>query len=105
MGQDDQDVYVDASLAMINADSAEQLKNLILGIKALISLSAANRRPLIDVLEIQTAGTDVVLHWKWPTTNLSELFRLAQERSDHAKPLPATDPLEPKSSPLPQAAH
>jgi len=105
MGQDDQDVYVDASLALINADSAEQLKNLILGIKALISLSAANRRPLIDVLEIQTAGTDVVLHWKWPTTNLSELFRLAQERSDHAKPLPATDPLEPKSSPLPQAAH
>jgi hypothetical protein len=105
MGQDDHDLYLDASLAMINADSAEQLKNLILGIKALISLSAADRKPLIDVLQIQTAGADVVLHWKWPTTNLAELFRLTQERSDYAKPLPATNPVEPRSSPLPGAAH
>jgi hypothetical protein len=101
LGQDEHDLYLNATLAMIDAESAEQLKNLIIGVKALISLSEADQKPLIDPLEIQVVGTDVVLHWKWPTANLSELIRLTKIRSNHAEPLPATSPVEPKSSAVP----
>jgi hypothetical protein len=102
MGEDEHEVYVDAFVAMVDVDSAEQLKNLIFGVKALISLSQASQKPLIDPLTIQTDKNKVILHWSWPTARLSELIRLARQIDDHGdhdddslptkKPAPASQP-------------
>ena len=61
---------------MADPDSAEQLKNLILGVKALVSLSKVDRKPLIDPLDVKANGKNVVLHWSWSEAKLSELTRL-----------------------------
>jgi hypothetical protein len=74
---------------MTDSDSAEQLKNLIIGVKALLSLSSADRKPLVDPLDIQAVGKDVSVYWKWPKERLSELCRLAQLTSIDAAPATA----------------
>jgi hypothetical protein len=104
IGQDENDLYFNAKIMTTDAESAEQLKNLMIGVKALISLSKSDKKPLIDPFEIHGVGNNVVLHWKWPTTKLSELIRLSQSESHDAKPLPVTDPAEPKPSTLPPTA-
>jgi hypothetical protein len=95
MGENEQDEYADATFTMIDPDSAGQLKNLLLGIKALVSLSQAQQRPLLDPLEIETAGNDVTLHWSMPTAKLSELIRHAAEAATHDTSLPTNIPATP----------
>jgi hypothetical protein len=95
MGENEQNDYADATFSMIDPDSAEQLKNLLLGVKALVSMSQAKQRPLIDPLDIESAGNDVILHWSMPTTKLSELLReAAAPTHDSSLPtnVPATRP-------------
>ncbi len=92
MGENDQNEYADATFTMIDSDSAGQLKNLLLGVKALVSLSQAQQRPLIDPLDVESAGNDVVLHWSMPTAKLSELIRLAAQAQTHDSSLPANIP-------------
>jgi hypothetical protein len=96
MGEDQQHLYIDASVAMNDSDSAGQLKNLVLGVKALICLSQADKKPLLDPLQIDLSGKNVALHWSWPTAKLPELFRLTevQNAGDHSQPAaPATQPI------------
>lgn len=88
MGENEQNDYADAMFSMIDSDSAIQLKNLLIGIKALVSLSQAEQRPLIDPLNIESAGNDVILHWSMPTTKLSELLGHAAEAPTHDSSLP-----------------
>jgi hypothetical protein len=88
MGEDEQNEYADASFTMIDADSAGQLKNLLLGVKALVSLSQAQATPLIDPLEIDTAANNVTLHWSMSTAKLSELIRQMAEAPNHDSSLP-----------------
>jgi hypothetical protein len=92
MGENEQNEYADATFTMIDPDSAGQLKNLLLGVKALVSLSQSQQRPLIDPLEIDAAGNDVALHWSMPTTKLSELIRLAAQAQTHDSSLPTNVP-------------
>jgi hypothetical protein len=73
-GENEQSEFLDAEFKMIDADSAEQLKNLVLGVKALISMSQAAEKPFIDPLDVKSDGKSVVLHWSWPTVRLAELF-------------------------------
>jgi hypothetical protein len=88
MGEDGQNLYVDGLVSMKDADSAEQLKNLALGVKALISLTQTDSKPLIDPLEVKLDDSNVVLHWSWPTAKLGELFRLARSRKNHGHSVP-----------------
>jgi hypothetical protein len=96
VGEDAQNLYVTASLAMKDAESAEQLKNLASGVRALVSLSQADAKPLLDPLELRTADRNLTLHWSWPTAKLQDLFRQARAVSndEHDSPTPA-----PTSSP------
>ncbi|MGA2582761.1 MAG: hypothetical protein ABSG31_05745 [Tepidisphaeraceae bacterium] len=82
-GENDQSEYADASFGMVDSDSATQLKNLILGIKALVSLSQADQEPLIEPLDVQADGKTVTLHWSWPAAKLSELLAHTQGRRKH----------------------
>ncbi len=92
-GQEDKQIYVDAWLTMKDAQSTEQLKNLAIGLKAMICLSQKNVTPLLLPLEIQRANNDVVLHWSWPNAKLSELIQaFEQANNDHDDSLPATAP-------------
>jgi hypothetical protein len=95
MGENEQNDFADATFSMIDPDSAEQLKNLLLGVKALVSMSQAKQKPLIDPLDVESAGNDVILHWSMPTTKLSELLReAAAPTHDSSLPtnVPATRP-------------
>jgi len=83
MGEDERCVYIHASVAMLDEDSAGQLKNLVTGIKALIALSQTKEAPLLDPLEIQAAGKNVLLQWTWPTAKLPELVRLVKAQGNH----------------------
>ena len=83
---------------MKDSDSTEQLKNLVIGLKAMICLSQANVKPLLLPLEIKAADKDVVLHWSWPNTKLPELIEAYhQAQGDHDHPLPATAPVSKRS--------
>jgi hypothetical protein len=93
-GEDDHSEYIDASISMVDADSAEQLKNLIQGVKAMVLLSQTPKAPLIAPLEIAANDKDVNLHWTWPTAKLSELARLTQDQGDHDTNVPATAPAQ-----------
>jgi hypothetical protein len=77
---------------MTDADSAEQLKNLIMGVKALVSLSQEQKKPLIDPLDVQSTGKSVALHWSWPTAKLPELIRLGRGENDNTLPTSAVAP-------------
>jgi hypothetical protein len=92
MGEDDQNLYVDGLISMKDADSAEQLRNLVLGIKALVSLTQTDSKPLIDPLDVQWTDSNVTLHWSWPTAKLADLFRLSRnhKRHDHSLPVVTT---------------
>jgi len=92
MGENDQHDYADVTFKMIDADSAEQLKNLLMGVKALVSLTQAQQRPLIDPLQIESAGSATVLQWKMPTTKLSELLRQSAATQSHDNALPTNVP-------------
>jgi len=82
-GENEQSEFADASFGMIDSDSATQLKNLILGIKALVSLSQADQEPLIEPLDVQADGKTVTLHWSWPAAKLSELLAHTKGRRKH----------------------
>ena len=83
MGEDQQNVFVDGSFSMIDANSAEQLKNLMIGIKALISLSQTQNQPVLNPLEISAEENRVVVQWQWPIAKLPELVHLMQAQTDH----------------------
>jgi hypothetical protein len=72
LGENDQNEFADASFTMTDPDAAEQLKNLLLGIKALVSLSQQQQRPFIDPLQINSFGKDVILHWEMPRVPLKQ---------------------------------
>lgn len=96
VGEDEQNDYVHATFTMSDADSAGQLRNLIAGIKAMVSLTQAEERPFIDPLEIAASGKEVNLTWSMPTTKLAELIRNSagpptDDRSSGAT-IPATRP-------------
>jgi hypothetical protein len=91
MGEDDQNFYMDASVAMTDGAAAEQLKNLVLGIKALITLSEERHSGLIEPVQAQVKGTEAIIHWQWPVSNLSELFRLARGVGEREQSAPGTD--------------
>jgi hypothetical protein len=91
-GEEEQSVFISAAFSMVDVESAEQLKNLAIGFKALVALSKTARQPLIDPLMIQTDGKKVTLHWSWPVAKLDELSRLARNPSDAATSSPATRP-------------
>lgn len=82
LGEDQGTEYVNLSFAMADQASAEQLKNLVLGMTALISLSQVEQQPLIQPLLVQARGNDVELQWTWPTEKLDELARLVQGKND-----------------------
>jgi hypothetical protein len=92
LGENQQNDYADAAFTMIDSDAAGQLKNLFLGFKALVSLSQTADTPLLDPLEIEVAGNDVVLHWSMPTAKLSELLHQLSEPPAHDSSLPANVP-------------
>ena len=92
MGENEQSEYADAAFTMIDPDSAGQLKNLLLGVKALVSLSQAQERPLIDPLKVEAAGNDVALHWSMSTAKLTELLRDAAQLPAHGSSLPTNVP-------------
>jgi hypothetical protein len=92
LGENEQNEYVDAAFTMIDADTAVQLKNLFLGFKALVSLSKTADSPLLDPLDIEVAGNDVVLHWSMPTAKLSELLHQLSESSAHDNSMPTNLP-------------
>jgi hypothetical protein len=83
MGEDDQNVFIHASVSMLDPDSAEQLKNLINGLKALVALSQARNAPLVDPLDIQIKDNDVLLNWTWPTAKVAELVQLMKSSRHH----------------------
>ena len=88
--------YADATFSMADSDSAGQLKNLLIGIKALLALSQANERPLIEPVAIESAGDSVSLHWSMPTTKLARLLGQGAQAPTHDGSLrtsfPATRP-------------
>ena len=83
MGEDAQAEYIHASIRMIDPESAEQFKNMILGLKALVSFSDATQKPLIAPLDVRAAGRDVILQWSWQTDKVSDLLRLLHTEPDH----------------------
>jgi hypothetical protein len=91
-GEDDQNVYVDGLFAMKDPEAATQLSKLLSGMKALIYLSQAEVKPLLDPVEVKAADKDVKLRWTWPTGKLPELFRLL----DQQNPSPTTAPSDQK---------
>jgi hypothetical protein len=95
LGENGDSEFADASFAMTDSDSAEQLKNLVLGVKALVSLSNAKYKPLIDPLGVQTDGKTVSLHWAWPTAKLEDLFHRPPGESEHDIAVPTTSPAAP----------
>jgi hypothetical protein len=95
MGEDDQNLYIDGLITMKDADAATQLKNLVVGIKALVSLTQTDAKPLIDPLDVQASDHSVTLHWSWPSANVSELIRLARAQGNHENANSATDATQP----------
>lgn len=92
MGEDQQNVFVHGSFSMTDPDSAEQLKNLMIGIKALISLSQTQNQPVLNPLEISAAENRVSLQWQWPIAKLPELVRLMRAQTDHDAALSTASP-------------
>lgn len=91
-GEDDRNEYINITFLMTDADSATQLKNLILGVKAFVQLSHNANAPLVDPLEVESNGSDVNLHWAIATAKLSELFHISQSTHGHraSTSIPAT---------------
>jgi hypothetical protein len=92
-GENDQAVYFDAACQMSDSASAEQLKNLILGLKALAALSQTKHVEVLIPLDVHAADKAVQLHWEWPVAKLPEFYRLMDDSDgahDHA--MPATNP-------------
>ena len=87
-GENSTDDFADASFGMIDTDSAVQLKNLIVGVKALVSLSNAKEKPLIDPLEVNADGKTVLLHWSWPTAKLVALIEESRGTNRHESSQP-----------------
>jgi hypothetical protein len=95
IGVDEQNLYVDGLVTMKDADAATQLKNLGIGVKALVSLTQADAKPLIDPLDIQANENNVIMHWSWPSANVSELIRLARHQGNHENANPDTAATQP----------
>lgn len=92
-GENAEGEYAHASLTMVDAQSADKLKNVALGLKALVSLSAnPEQRYLIDSLTVGAAGKDVLLDWTCPANKTADLVRLIEENSGEQGPGPATAP-------------
>jgi hypothetical protein len=92
LGENNQNDYAEVTFKMIDADSAEQLRNLLMGVKALVSLTQAQQRPLIDPLQIESAGNTAILQWTMPTTKLSEVIRQQAAAQNHDNALPTNAP-------------
>jgi hypothetical protein len=70
ISEEDQNDHIRATLSMTGAESAEQFKNLVTGVKALLFLSNVDTRPYVAALDVQTSGNEVSLHWSYPTAKL-----------------------------------
>jgi hypothetical protein len=70
ISEEDQNDHIRATLSMTGAESAEQFKNLVTGVKALLFLSNVDTRPYVAALDVQTNGNEVSLHWSYPTAKL-----------------------------------
>ena len=99
MGEDDQSVYIEGSCEMVDADLAQQLSSMILGMKALIVLSKPQHAELIAPLEAHAADKTVTVRWSWPVSKIADLYRISAEGNhDSTNPaavpaaVPATDP-------------
>jgi hypothetical protein len=92
LGEDDKQIYVDGMFTMKDAESTEQLKNLVVGVKALIGLTQQQAKPLLEPLQVQAADKHVLLRWSWPLTRLTELSQVMQTLGDHEHSQPATAP-------------
>src|SRR5262249_16019044 len=82
LGEDDQSEYMHVTITMIDAASAEQLKNLMIGVSALLSLSQFEGKPLLESMLVRAEGPSVVLNWSWPAAKLDDLARMIQGRND-----------------------
>jgi hypothetical protein len=95
-GEDAHAEYVHAALTMTDPQSAELLKNMIVGFKALAFFSSKSRqKALIAPLEVRAAGKDVLMEWSWPSTHIDDLYRLMQDSAkEPSSPttVPATQP-------------
>jgi hypothetical protein len=89
-GEDEQNLYGDATVLMKDAESAGQFRNLVMGVKALISLTQPDEAALLTPLAIEVEGNDVRLHWSWPTGRLSELIRIVNSPNAHDASSPAS---------------
>lgn len=85
--------YVHASLTMVDAPAAERLRNIALGLKGLISLSAdPAQQPLIEPLTVRATDKDVLLDWTWPANKTGDLVRLIKETAGEHGSNPTTAP-------------
>ena len=84
VGENDHNLFADASLAMKDDDAAAQLKNLVIGVKGLIGLTQPKVSPLLDPLEIQSAQKEVSLHWSWPVAKLGDFYTLLASQDNNA---------------------
>lgn len=92
-GEDAQSEYIHASLTMVDPASAEQLRNMILGLKAMASFSSnSTQKPLIVPLDVRAAGKDVLLDWSWPAGKTDELYRLMGDDASGGRSSPASVP-------------
>jgi len=89
-GEDEQSLFVDATFSMTDEAAAQQLKNLALGVRALVSFSQAEQKRLAEPIDIQVAGKDVMLRWHWPVGDCPELLRLTSGTPAATAPTAAT---------------
>jgi hypothetical protein len=92
-GEDAQSEYIHASLTMVDPASAEQLKNMILGLKAMVSFSSNSaQKALIVPLNVRAAGKDVMLDWSWSVGKMDELYRLMRDDASGGRSSPTSRP-------------
>jgi hypothetical protein len=75
ISEEDQNDHIRATLLMTGTESAEQFKNLVTGVKALLFLSNIDTRPYVAALDVQTNGNEVSLHWSYPTAKLVDVAK------------------------------
>ena len=92
VGENDHNLFADASLAMKDEESAAQLKNLIIGVKGLIGLTQPKLPPLLEPLDVQSVQKEVSLHWSWPVAKLGDLYTLLASQDNNANTGPTTSP-------------
>ena len=80
--EDGQSEHVSVTIGMTDTESAEQLKNLVVGMKSLVFLSQEMARPFLAPLDVQATGTSVTLQWSYPTSKLVELMVQESRKSN-----------------------